>query len=722
MDLETLLASLTLEKKTTFCMKPIILSDEHLELAFDPATGAMTRFFVKATGWSVVNTPALQAGLRLLVPVPGHGCNTASTTDQKLASATFDEPKKLTLHYDSIHTSKAGVLPISADLVVELTGDGAALFRVAINNRSAYVVEEVWAPSFAGLRQPEGEPPLQLKYLNMCGGLSTSIRFDTDFHTGTGYWGFENPVAYDNANRTSFFILDNAQQGLYLGQHEVAPRFLSLWAAELKPGYLDSLHLRHDTTATELAGRPAGFVFSRAFLPFVAPGTSVTLPTTTVRPYRGDWHTAIKFYAAWRNAWYQPKPLPAWATETDAWLTLQMDTPEGDARYRYTDLPEIAAECLKHGVRAIHLIGYNAGGQDRNVPFIDPNPLLGTYDELKTAIRACEEMGVRIILFFKIGWANLDVPNFDRDVLPHACRDMRGNPMPAGGWDYSTICNALGYSRYKGVQLCHSSPAARAFLMTELRKLLDLGASGLQCDEVLQNSPCFDRSHAHPYGEPGPNGSLKAAAEAWEIATAHNSDFLLAGEGTTDPMTQYYRINYIRTADRYYWAGRHVPAWKFMDPESRYIACIIGFDDRELINQCLTFGYIFCYEPINFKGRLRDFPATIAYGQQAQALRQRLRAYIWDGLFRHTEGATVTFAESGRPQMWSLYEHRETGKAAVVIANEDATRDLIATAALTVRPGAHFRVHTVDNLDGQALAANNTVTIPPRSVVVLVEK
>lgn len=701
-------------------MNPITLSDEHLELAFDPATGAMIRFWVKATDWHVVTNPALQTGLRLLVPVPGHGCNTAHTVDQTLAEAHFDGPRKLTLRYDSLHTHKAGVLPIAARLVIELTGDGAALFTVIIDNRSDHVVEEVWAPSFAGLRQPEGEEPLQLKYLNMCGGLSHSIRFDTGFHTGTGYWGFENPVAYDNANRTSFFALDNSQQGLYLGQHEIAPRFLSTWVAELKPGYIDSLHLRHDPKATELAGRPAGFVFSRAFNPFIAPGTCVTLPTTTIRPYRGDWHAAAKLYADWRKSWFQPKPLPAWVDEVDAWLTLQMDTPEGDARHRYTDLPSIAAECLAHGVGAIHLIGYNNGGQDRNVPFIDPNPLLGTYDELKSAIRECEAMGVRIILFFKIGWANLDLPNFERDVLPHACKDMRGNPVSAGGWDYSTIANAMGYSRYKGVQLCHNSSASRAFLMKELRKLLALGASGLQCDEVLQNSPCFDRTHDHPYGEPGPNGSLKAAAETWEIATAHNANFLMAGEGSTDPMTQYYRINYIRTADRYYWAGRHIPAWKFMDPDARFAACIVGFDDRELINQCLTFGYIFCYEPLNFKGRLHNFPLTIAYGQKAQALRRRLRDFLWHGRFCHTEGGNISPSDPSLSHMWSIHENRTTGKRAIVIANEDTTRELTVTAQLADRPDASFCVHTVEEIEGRPLDGN-TVTIPARSLAVLVE-
>lgn len=703
-------------------MDNICHSSEHLDLAFDPATGALIRFMVRATGWDVVNNPGLHAGLRLLVRMPEHGSNTAYTSGQKLSSATFEEPNRLVLRYEAIRTTKGGELPISASVEIELTSDGAALFTAGIENRSPYVVEEVWTPSFGGLRQQDGEPPLQLKYLNMCGGLSQSLLFDTGFHTGTGYWGFENPVAYDTANRVSFFILDNDRQGLYLGHHEVQPRFPSLWIAELKPGYIDSLHLRHDLKAKELAGRPAGFIFSRAFLPFIQPGCAVTLPTTTVRPYRGDWHTAVGHYCRWRKTWFQPKPLPNWAAETDAWLTLQMDTPEGDARFRYADLPEIAAECLQNEVRVIHLIGYNEGGQDRNLPFIDSNHLLGTRDELKAAIRACEEMGVRIVLFFKIGWANFGTPNFEQIVLPHACRDMHGRPYPAGGWDYSTITNACGYSRHRGIQICHNSSASRAFLRRELHKLLDLGASGLQCDEVLQSYPCFERMHDHQYGEPGPNGSLHAASEMWDLATSRNPEFLLAGEGPTDPMTQYYRINYIRTADRYYWAGRHVPAWKFMDPDSRFAACITGFDDRELINQCLTFGYVFCYEPLNFKGRLRDFPQTIAYGRKVQALRRRLNAFLWEGVFRHTVGASVSFSDPTRPQMWSLFEHRETGKTALVIHNEDAWRSLTATVSLDNRPEARFTAHTVDHLEGENVPENNTAEIPPRSVVVFVEK
>jgi len=70
--------------------------------------------------------------------------------------------------------------------------------------------------------------------------------------------------------------------------------------------------------------------------------------------------------------------------------------------------------------------------------------------------------------------------------------------------------------------------------------------------------------------------------------------------------------------------------------------------------------------------------------------------------------------------MWSVHENRTTGKRAVVIANEDATRELTATMTLEGQPAARFRAHTVDDLDGTPCEAN-AITIPARSVVVLVE-
>ena len=52
-----------------------------------------------------------------------------------------------------------------------------------------------------------------------------------------------------------------------------------------------------------------------------------------------------------------------------------------------------------------------------------------------------------------------------------------------------------------------------------------------------------------------------------------------------------------------------------MLPQMPLMTAISGFNDRNMINQCLLYRYIMSYEPYNFKGHLDDFPLTMDYWQ-----------------------------------------------------------------------------------------------------------
>ena len=45
------------------------------------------------------------------------------------------------------------------------------------------------------------------------------------------------------------------------------------------------------------------------------------------------------------------------------------------------------------------------------------------------------------------------------------------------------------------------------------------------------------------------------------------------------------------------------------------MTAVTGFNDRNMINQCLMYRYIISYEPYNFKGRLDDYPLTAGLRQ-----------------------------------------------------------------------------------------------------------
>jgi hypothetical protein len=164
------------------------------------------------------------------------------------------------------------------------------------------------------------------------------------------------------------------------------------------------------------------------------------------------------------------------------------------------------------------------------------------------------------------------------------------------------------------------------------------------------------------------------------------------------------------------WLQIHINSPEDMLPEVPLMTAVTGFDDRNMINQCLMYRYIISYEPYNFKGKLSDYPLTVAYGQQMDALRTELRDYFWDGEFRHEVGATVT--KDGRPHHpYSVFINHQNGKPGVVVCNYDLERTI--TAEVRLDGGAVLeRYRLVDDTTWHAVS--DGIVLPPRPAAVIV--
>ena len=98
------------------------------------------------------------------------------------------------------------------------------------------------------------------------------------------------------------------------------------------------------------------------------------------------------------------------------------------------------------------------------------------------------------------------------------------------------------------------------------------------------------------------------------------------------------------------------------------MTAVDGFNDRAMINQCLLNCYVISYEPYNFKGRLSDFPLTVAYGNKMDKLRTDLREYFWDGTFTEKQGGTVSLENGETLDSYAVYEGTN-GKQGMIIVN-----------------------------------------------------
>lgn len=153
-----------------------------------------------------------------------------------------------------------------------------------------------------------------------------------------------------------------------------------------------------------------------------------------------------------------------------------------------------------------------------------------------------------------------------------------------------------------------------------------------------------------------------------------------------------------------------------MQPHAQLMTAVTGFNDRSMINQCLLYRYIISYEPYNFKGHLDDYPLTMAYGEQMDALRCELRDYFWDGEFRDTVGATVT--NNGKAHHpFSVFINARNGKSGLVVCNYDEQATITVNASLE-NGAALNRYRLVDDPEWKPVAGG--ITIPPQSAVVII--
>jgi hypothetical protein len=262
------------------------------------------------------------------------------------------------------------------------------------------------------------------------------------------------------------------------------------------------------------------------------------------------------------------------------------------------------------------------------------------------------------------------------------------------------------------IPMCFLSEKYLELCKNEFRKLVDLGAAGMLYDECLHHTPalcCFDTTHGHRYGEAAYRGDEPLIVAFREILAG--KEFMMAGEAVYEFQYDYYDLSYTRTANRH-----HQALSRYLRPHSAIMTAVVGFRDRNIINQCLLNRYIISYEPFNFKGKPSDFPATIAYGAKMDRLRSDWRTYFWDGEFCGALGGAVTTAAGADYPDYAVYRGT-TGKNGMVICNYE-------NQAITVIPkltsGLLTQYRLIDEDSPRELDHSGAVTLPPNSAAAVI--
>lgn len=692
-------------------METIILDAKSLKLTFSKENGALVGMEAGETGWVIHRREELGLSWRLLVPVNEELRDNPVYGEKQTLSSWERTQDGLRFVWDGVESERAGHLSIK--IVVEVRVEGEqAVWYTRVENQSPYIVESVYSPYVGDLTHPEGCDWFKGFIYNYATAQEWDIYPTFSTHEGDHSTDFPTKFPLGSAGAgapcSPYFLMHDKAQGLYVGA-KAHTADLVVWHLELRPGYDSAIDARVPDQ-DEIAGKPVHIRFAPVHMCYLQPGESQDLTPIALQAYVGDWQKGVDIYKAWRDTWTYSSQGPDWIRDPHSWLQLHINSPEDELRLRFTELPKVAAECARYGVKAIQLVGWNDGGQDQGNPSHDPDPRLGTFEELKNAIAECQKLGVKVILFAKFTWADRALEWFRKELIDCAIKDPYGDYYQHPGYEYQTPAQLLDINTKRLIPMCFGSEKYMEVCRKEFKKLVDLGADGMLFDECLHHSPahvCFDTSHGHKYGWPVYKND-REFVKMLRKTEGLSKDFLFAGEACYDWEMEEYELSYFRSRNK-----AHIPCSRYMRPHAQLMTAVSGFNDRNMVNQCLMYRYVISYEPYNFKGWLHDYPDTVAYGAKMDALRTEYRKYLWDGEYRDTCGAKVITLSGKVHHPYARFEAQD-GESALVICNyEDAP--VCVTAEL--EKGGLSRYRTVDEDTWHPAAGG--ICIPPRSAVLV---
>jgi len=680
-----------------------------LEISIATESGALVQ--VRYGDWSALDRPEVAESFRLLVPLTGRRANWVRGSQQERPEVVVSD-NSITCQWHGVRDEHGTSHAIDVRTVITVESD-RIVFAAEIDNHSDAPVENVYYPDLGDVAAPADTGVLRT--FGFAYATSRESQLRPRFQNFPGYFGVERPTYTDTHGQASpempWILLHDDHRGLYLGLDEPEPTPVA-WFAELTPGYRDWLGDNVPPTET-IGGHPVAVHVAAVHLPYVEAGQSRRLTPIAMAGFTGDWHAGADRYLARRSTWGKPQaPGPDWVREPHSWLQYQLNSPEGERRTTFAELPTIAAECAAAGINTIQLVGWNEGGQDQNNPCHDADEALGGRDGLVRAIEECHRLGVRIVLFTKFTWADRATEWFRDELINYSVRDPYGDYYLHGGYKYQTVTQLLDINTKRLVPMCFGSEEYLRICEQEFDKVVGYGADGMLYDESQHHGPavfCFDDKHGHAVPYPIYSGDL-GLIERLRRRPGVGADFLIAGEAPYDWEYEQYDLGYHRSAN-----ANHKPVSRYLRPDSHLMTAITGFDDRNMINQCLLYRYLMSYEPYNFKGRPSDYPDTIAYGKLAAALRQELREWLWDATFTDDVHVSVTDSAGSPHRPVAGFRHAD-GRLAAVIVNyaDDPVR---VAVELDGTPADDHRFRLVD--DPTWRPVDSSLQLPARSAAVV---
>jgi hypothetical protein len=639
-------------------------------IGIEPETGRIESILDRRSNIELISEPRLADNFRLLLPTPELEANYVLGAEQPLTSISRNG-RGATLRWDAPLKNAHGEFDVDVVMQIAFVNE-AVEFRLSVDNRSDFNLAEAWGPILGGLTGYGGRENSKLMLPHK--GWSTAEDLFTTFPL-TYQYGAPYPECkfqYPYMMPMPWFDIYNPRcnRGVYVGCHDLVPRIKFL-RFELQPGIQRGKEGNWPTPDKLDDDTPMGLTTNWVAMPWSAPRSTFEAPPVVVRFHEGDWRSAAEIYRAWFASHFAiADPTNDWLRRETSFQTAMILLQEGTVFYAYKDIPEWARDALEYGVRSVLLCGWDKGGHDADYPHYEPDPRLGNLADLKDAIDACHDMGMRVFLFVNIQPVDCTTDLYREDLYRYRSVGRWGHPRNTVGYGMGTLGGRTGITHRPLGDVNPAFPEVRELLVRQFRGLAEIGADGLHIDKV--DDPLFDFNEnldASP-DRASTEGLLKTIEETFAACRQVNPDFALSTECRWDHMLRYSSVAWS-------WHSHalgiedHVPVLKYTFSQWLPAMAIDQPYDYQLVNAAVRFGYQLKIGPGFFTSSMGDrlWKGLSAYIQEVERIRAELKETIFHGEYLHTFGVRI---EASDGVVFSTHRNPKTGKRACALVNQAA--------------------------------------------------
>ena len=465
----------------------LVLENSLYRVEVHRPNGTVARVYDKVGRLELIQEPRLADNFKFTLPILGAAAwqsteaNYILGRNQQLTGLEQDDDH-LRLRWAGPLTSVFGEPhDVSVTMNIRLV-EKDVRFDLHVENNTSHEIGELFYPILGG-SLGLGQHPNQRKQTELLlpsgAGVETSRVFHTfSNHSWLGVFGPEQYYAYPDKLSMPWIDLHQPEleRGLYFAAHDPVSRFKVIHLEQC-PGVAGNREDGNWPRPEELGGLAAGVKMSVVHFPYHPPGETFVASPVILRFHDGDWSRAAMIYGDWLCAEFD---LDA---SQHGWMYRNAAFQECP-RVRYEALQEWARHASRHGVRALLLSDWKIGGPSDGIPRFEPDPDLGSREELAHAIHQCRELGVSTTFLFDLSRVSQSSEWYQTELHKYACRDRWGIVPTVG---HRNPGNTLTHGFGSLERRAKLNPAAAGFaeiLKKQCVELARLGADGVH----LQNS------------------------------------------------------------------------------------------------------------------------------------------------------------------------------------------------------------------------------------------